>query len=134
MKFSKEDRKDLLGRIQADVDLFRKQSLMDYSLLLAITKDERKSIKGKIDDDYINSLKEKYKGNKNIFVSPMGYIYNIGIIDYLQEFNFMKKLENRFKGFSLGENEIRQISAIDPEPYAVRYMSFIKRKVLYIND
>jgi hypothetical protein len=139
MEFSEEDQKDLMERFQADVDLFRRQSLMDYSLLLAVSTDqveekERKTTKEKVGDNYIDNLKKKYKDNKNVFVSPRGYIYNIGIVDYLQEFNFMKRLENRFKKFRFGASKMYKVSAIDPEPYAIRYMHFIKHKVLHIKE
>ena len=139
MSFFDEDKKELLEIIQRDVDLFRKQELMDYSLILAVTSDSsmnmnflRLSRKSLINLEYIETLREKYKGNKNVYVSPLGYIYNIGIIDYLQEFDFSKIMENRFKRLRFGSKAMEGISAIDPEPYAKRYMRFIKRKILSI--
>lgn len=139
MKFSPEDQKSLLERFQADVDLFRRQELMDYSLLLSISvdttmEDRRKSYNEFVDDKYVADLKAKYAGNKNVVISPTGYIYNMGVIDYLQEYNFMKRLENRFKRYRFGAEKMLEISAIEPDPYAIRFMHFVKREVLNIVD
>ena len=50
------------------------------------------------------------------------YLYYIGIIDYLQDFNWNKKGENFLKGFRDDPNEI---SAVPPEQYAVRFFKFM---------
>ena len=73
MSFFDEDKKKLLEIIQRDVDLFRKQELMDYSLILAVTSENsmnmsflRLSRKSQRNPEYIETLREKYKENKNV--------------------------------------------------------------------
>jgi len=74
-------------------------------------------------------IESEFQGSRHKFLSKSGrYIYHIGIIDYLQEFNFDKKLENRLKVFL--NKEGAQISAIQPKPYATRYMKFMRDKVI----
>lgn len=41
------------------------------------------------------------------------YLYHIGIIDYLQEFNIMKKGENFLKGFTENKHIISAVPATD---------------------
>lgn len=65
---------------------------------------------------------------RHTFLSKSGkFIYHISIIDYLQDFNFEKKFENKFK--VLINKEGAQISAIEPKGYMTRYMRFMKEKV-----
>lgn len=56
------------------------------------------------------------------------YIYHLGIIDYLQEYNFDKKAENWFK--MLINKSGAEISAINPKPYATRFHKFMRDKVI----
>ncbi len=66
---------------------------------------------------------------RHSYLSRSGrYIYHLGIIDYLQDFNFEKIMENRFKVFI--HKEGAQISAIEPKGYATRYLNFMKEKVI----
>ena len=60
------------------------------------------------------------------------FIYCFGIIDYLQEFNTKKFLENKYKSVLYGEN-IKYVSAVDPTNYAERMRSFFKDSVLLKN-
>ena len=54
--------------------------------------------------------------------NPSNVIYYIGIIDILQKYNTKKKTEHFFKGFS---NDRSQISAVNANDYADRFMDFI---------
>ena len=56
------------------------------------------------------------------------YIYHLAIIDYLQDYNIEKKLENRLK--VLINKEGAEISAIAPKGYADRYFKFMRDKVI----
>ena len=43
-------------------------------------------------------MRTNFEGSRHKFLSSCGrYIYHIGIIDYLQDFNVDKKLENLLK-------------------------------------
>jgi hypothetical protein len=46
----------------------------------------------------------------------------------LQDFNFDKKLENKFK--VIINKEGAEISAIEPKSYATRYLKFMRDKVI----
>ena len=140
MEFSKEDRKQLLEVFEKDVKLLKTQKLMDYSLLLAVTTEfdlpepgERKT-SYQAPKETMENLNKQYKNRRGIYVSPKGYVYYIGIIDYLQEFDTMKILENRFKRFRHGQKKMEEVSAIEPEPYAVRFLKFVKRQILSANS
>lgn len=52
----------------------------------------------------------------------------MSIIDYLQDFNLDKKLENRIKIFI--NKEGAEISAIEPKGYFTRYLKFMKDEVI----
>ena len=56
------------------------------------------------------------------------FIYHVAVIDYLQSFNFEKSLESKFKTTILNRKE-DLISAIDPMPYAKRFMRFMGQEV-----
>jgi hypothetical protein len=69
--------------------------------------------------------KTRYK-----FISECGkYIYHFSIIDYLQEYNTDKQLENHFKTHILQKNA-KLISAVEPEFYQARFMDFMQNCVL----
>jgi len=55
------------------------------------------------------------------------YLYHIGIIDYLQDFNLNKKGENAFKGMI---DDATQISAVHPKAYAERFFKFMQETVI----
>jgi 1-phosphatidylinositol-4-phosphate 5-kinase len=56
------------------------------------------------------------------------YLYHIGIIDYLQDFNVWKKGENLIKGM-LGQDK-HQISAVPSAEYGERFFQFMKKFVI----
>ncbi len=55
------------------------------------------------------------------------YLYHLGIIDYLQDFNLNKKGENAFKGMI---DDATQISAVHPKAYAERFYNFMQESVI----
>ena len=78
--------------------------------------------------NYFIELQSKFEKSRHKFLSVSGrYIYHIGIIDYLQDYNFEKIMENKFKMFI--NKEGAQISAIEPKGYATRYLKFMRDKV-----
>ena len=59
---------------------------------------------------------------RNTFLSPDKKIkYHIGIIDYLQDFTFVKKLETLYKRMVLRKSK-KLISCIDPAAYRDRFV------------
>eukprot|EP00004_Rigifila_ramosa_P027810 TRINITY_DN918_c0_g1_i3.p1 TRINITY_DN918_c0_g1~~TRINITY_DN918_c0_g1_i3.p1 ORF type:complete len:442 (+),score=90.42 TRINITY_DN918_c0_g1_i3:100-1425(+) len=53
---------------------------------------------------------------------PLGVIYYIGIIDFLQEYNVRKKLEHSWKSI---QHDKHEISAVDAREYAHRFADFM---------
>jgi len=62
----------------------------------------------------------KFDGNRHKYLSRTGrFIYHMSIIDYLQDFNIDKKLENKLKVFI--NEKGAEISAIEPNGYCKRF-------------
>lgn len=60
------------------------------------------------------------------FSSDYKYIYFIGIIDTLTEFNAKKKIEYNFKKTFFGKG----ISCLPPKDYATRFYNFIANNIV----
>ena len=74
-------------------------------------------------------LRSRFEGSRHKFLSRCGrYIYHIGIIDYLQDFNFDKKMENFLKYRLLMKGA--GISAVPPPNYALRFLRFMRDHVI----
>lgn len=95
---------------------------MDYSLLLNVESVSPDSV----DESW---------ATRNIFLSKdQTEVYHIGIIDYLQTYNFQKRFE-RFAKSAWCERRTNsdQQSSIPPEPYAKRFIEFMQLKVFWCN-
>lgn len=126
-----------------DVEMLKKFNLMDYSLLLCIQENpnygqavadcstsaggsvrQREALLRKTLRD---QFKESGAGSRHKFLGCQGrYIYHLGIIDYLQDYNIEKKLENFAKKQVYGN----MISAVPPANYALRYLRFMRDNVI----
>lgn len=74
-------------------------------------------------------VRSRFEGNRHKFLSTCGrYIYHIGIIDYLQDYHFDKKLENFLKFTILRHGP--GISAVPPPDYATRFLRFMRDHVV----
>ena len=68
------------------------------------------------------------KLSRNSFMSENGkYIYHIGIIDYLQSYNWNKKGENFLK---TKISDGKYISAVEPNWYCERFFEFMRKEVI----
>jgi 23S rRNA U2552 (ribose-2'-O)-methylase RlmE/FtsJ len=146
--FRPEDQKVILDNLERDVALLRKKNIMDYSLLLAVENNPEYHalIQGgtliqhkltlvtsdgtsQIREEDVEAMRRRIACMPYKFLSKGGrYIYHVSIIDYLQDFNLDKKLENAIK--TVINKPDAQISAIDPQPYANRYLKFMREKVI----
>ena len=86
-------------RLAKDAKRLKKHNLMDYSLLLVII--------------------EKQANGNNFMFSNSDYSFCFGVIDYLQRYNFSKKMERSWKGITTDTNNI---SAASSKKYAKRFM------------
>mmetsp|Transcript_64256 Transcript_64256/g.88880 ORF Transcript_64256/g.88880 Transcript_64256/m.88880 type:complete len:95 (+) Transcript_64256:48-332(+) len=74
-------------------------------------------------------IKFEDRKNRHRFLSiDCKHIYHLGIIDYLQDFNVEKKFEYHAK--TLINKKDAEISAVPPERYAKRFLSFMKDQVI----
>lgn len=152
LRFSEKDRKEILKMMRTDVKLMSKYNLMDYSLLLGIqenpnymdarreyAKSNNNNNSVSLDISRVSSIasnsgemqlvQKRFDGSRHKFLSKCGrYIYHIGIIDYLQDFNFDKKIENflKFRLLMKGAG----ISAVPPPDYADRFLRFMRDHVI----
>jgi len=55
------------------------------------------------------------------------FLYHIGIIDYLQDFNIEKQGENFYKSIVSDGN---MISAVPPKHYCERFFTFMQTQVI----
>ena len=126
INFSNEDIQEIKKNMENDVNFLRRLSLMDYSLLFIIV-----DYPNKIDPDYkqiVGLLDDpKYKGHMYESFTKE-FIYIIGIIDYLQIYNFRKNLETFAKGIYFGK-EKNMISCVEPNYYGERFQDFMKKNV-----
>ena len=73
--------------------------------------------------DYLPDKESRY-----VFMSEDGmYLYHMGIIDYLQDYNLSKAGENKFKS-AYKDGDL--ISSVPPPRYALRYINFMQKFVL----
>ena len=78
----------------------------------------------------IRKFEGENKGNQHRYISADGrYIYNLAIIDYLQAFDFEKQGENLIKVW-LYMRDGALISACHPNPYARRFLHFMREWVI----
>ncbi|CAD8156325.1 unnamed protein product [Paramecium pentaurelia] len=107
--FSNEKKLDLMNQIKQESDILAEANTMDYSLMI---------ITG-----YINQCQQ---GNRLIKLSNnVGTI--IGIIDYYQEYNSTKKLENKFKTWFGMHKPDQQISCVDSDTYRKRFQIYFQQ-------
>ena len=84
---------------------------MDYSFLLKSEKFKNTQF---------------YEVNRNCMISSDSKeVYHLGIIDYLQKWNFTKKKEQFAKRVFLKQN-INKLSAVEPILYQKRFQKFMK--------
>ncbi|CAD8163767.1 unnamed protein product [Paramecium octaurelia] len=107
--FSNEKKLDIMNSIKQESDILAEANTMDYSLMI---------ITG-----HINQCQQ---GNRLIKLSNnVGTI--IGIIDYYQEYNSTKKLENKFKTWFGMHKPDQQISCVDSDTYRKRFQIYFQQ-------
>lgn len=73
--------------------------------------------------------REFYENQRHMFLSSdYKFVYHIAIIDYLQDYNYDKKMENLVKTLLKGQDA--EISSIPPLKYSTRYMNFMSKEVI----
>ncbi len=120
-----DNRNKFLENISKDAEFFEDFNLMDYSLLLLklnfknhnndYTNDFLK-FKETRDFDFYSRHIYKSKDDPNTF-------YVCFIIDFFQEYNLRKKMENNLKNLITEKNDL--ISCVPSDQYSSRFIEFI---------
>ena len=102
----------VMDALTFDVEFFKKNSLMDYSLIVGVCDavEEVQELNPNLDMYASKPLLSKHKDNE------MGEITYIGIIDYLQKWNGAKVAARAIKSFE------RNKATIPPRKYADRFL------------
>jgi hypothetical protein len=112
---------------------------MDYSLLIGIElnltnyKGENKIPNSSRFNSVVSDAEPEQEDELVVrkYMSKCGkFIYHIGIIDYLQPFRIMRKLEIYYKTKIL-KAKANEISSINPESYASRFELFMRNNIFY---
>lgn len=91
---------------------------MDYSLYLVVEALDAETLDWYLENTF----------NNVILASNWKEAYHIGIIDYLQEWNYKKKAEHCAKKF-FRRNDPKKLSAVDPDQYSERFAKFMVDEV-----
>ena len=79
-----------------------------------------------------NSPFKEFNDKRHMYLSSNAqYIYHIAIIDYLQYYNFDKKMEHLVKTILRGTKA--EISAVCPKRYSKRYIDFMESQVFVVD-
>ncbi|EGR32350.1 phosphatidylinositol-4-phosphate 5-kinase family protein, putative [Ichthyophthirius multifiliis] len=111
--------KDILEK---DSQFLAKMHYVDYSLLV-------------IKLDYKQYRIDNIRNNQQIFTSynclrddrKNGIYYHLGIIDYLQEYNYIKRIEHNYKKVRYGQQADASIQ--EPNYYSNRFINQIVKKI-----
>ncbi|KAL4499043.1 hypothetical protein ABPG72_016945 [Tetrahymena utriculariae] len=108
--------------LERDSQFLAKQQYVDYSLL--IFKLDYKQYRL----DQIQTSKQLFQSfNCMKDVRNNGIYYHIGIIDYLQEYNYKKKIEHKLKEVRYGQQADASIQ--EPNYYSQRFIEQIVKKI-----
>lgn len=104
IRLGEEQMKEILSTLEEDFELLESENIMDYSILLAV---------------YDRNLRND---NRYCFNS-LGKSYSLGIIDILQEYNFVKISEKNIK--SIYKKNRVMMSVAEPNKYFNRITGFL---------
>ena len=115
---TQEKKLEILDILRKDSMFLREHSIMDYSLLLAI-----EDAPGQSERTSLNVRNYRVNETRN----KIGNLH-IGVIDYLQAFNFSKKSETWCKTNVLGKKK-QGLSSVPPDIYQARFVKFMRETV-----
>lgn len=150
LELSETQKTEFLSQIYNESQFFYQNGINDYSLLIGVHEVRKRNF-FLIQDDIINYYSRSRSFSVNvdlryediveevikdhpiysnihngIFSKDYRYIYFIGIIDTLTEYNTKKKFEYTFKKTFFGKG----ISCLPPKDYAARFNTFISTNIV----
>ena len=115
-KCGDEKKLDILDILKRDSMFLSKRNIMDYSLLLVIEDFAQASPLMSLN---VTNSQENYETRNKVGLQ------HLGIIDYLQDFDFSKKTETCWKSRVLGKSKSK-LSSVHPNIYQARFMTFMR--------
>ena len=110
--------KQLRRIIHLDTQFLASLGIMDYSLFLVVEKNRTFEKKQKIKNELLVKKQERHR---NMYLSPnLEELYHVGIIDWLQLWDFNKKSEVLLKVL-FKNKEKKGLSARPPQEYSQRF-------------
>ena len=123
-----EKRDMFLDNVTKDSEFFEDLNLMDYSLLVLKLKFDEMSLQDfKNSPDYLFYQRHVYFSS-----SDSNEAYMCVIIDFLQDFNFLKKMENISKNFiTQRPSKSNLISCVPSDVYSKRFVEFFNSRTYF---
>jgi len=119
-----ELQKAFIDQVKRDSEFLRSVNLIDYSFMVFFVNKEQ--AKHEIDLSKDITAANQLGSMENL--NEPGLYYNMGIIDYLQPFNFQKKMERCLKRAKKLNRKL-DTSSQDPDYYSFRFIQFITQLV-----
>ena len=118
--------KQLRRIIHLDTQFLASLGIMDYSLFLVVEKNRTFEKKQKIKNELLVKKQERHR---NMYLSPnLEELYHVGIIDWLQLWDFNKKSEVLLKVL-FKNKEKKGLSARPPQEYSQRFEKYMMENV-----
>ncbi|KAI9140624.1 hypothetical protein BKA69DRAFT_499505 [Paraphysoderma sedebokerense] len=118
-----------LSQMQKDLEFLAKQKVMDYSLLVGISRNIPDECNKNSNTSSTEGLFYRENGgfrSSSTLHSGPEEIYFLGIIDILTKYTLSKKVETFWKGFQYDK---KFISSVNPKFYSKRFYNFISGAV-----
>ncbi|KAG3079593.1 hypothetical protein PI124_g20717 [Phytophthora idaei] len=110
-------RANLLAQVTSDCGFLQELGIMDYSCLLGIRHYNRR-----IEPDIMNTL-----AHNAVVSADQSTVYYLGFVDILQHYNIGWKMQHCLLAAVVDK---RQITALPPAEYALRFLNFIHEYLL----
>lgn len=144
---------EFLSSVTEDVQWLRKQNIMDYSLLVGIGIATSTSSSDSSDSGELRRLHSLWRAESSTGGSEQNRqngeggesgidiinhalheegIFVFGIVDILQQYNLIKKMEHAYKTglYSFEGKDPSKLSVVDPQSYGKRLLVFLDQHTL----
>jgi len=121
-------RTDLINQIEMDALFFRSVKLIDYSFMVFCIN-KRKYIhetRAVPEDGFVTKNPLASLEKLDMMGNGTGMFYHMGIVDYLQPYNFSKFMEKWIKKVKKFDTNL-DTSSQNPQVYSARFIRFIKK-------
>jgi len=118
----------LIHQIEADSLFLRSVKLIDYSFMVFfINKRKYIEVTGNVPEDgFITKNQLASLEKLDMMGNGTGIFYHVGIVDYLQPYNFNKFMEKLIKKVKKLDANL-DTSSQNPQVYSTRFINFIKK-------